>query len=315
MSKGKYLYEGKLIGTRENREYISTKKGLEKAMQEGKILEGVVKMCDTATLDLYVSLGEIDGVIRKEESVYGVSVKDIAVITRVGKAVAFKVMGFERDEKGKEVAILSRKEAQRECVECYLMDLVPGDIIPVKTTHFEPFGAFVDVGCGVSSLMSIDSISVSRISNPGDRFSIRQELYAVVKSIDYESGRIYMSTKELFGTWEENAKSFSVGQTVSGVVRSVESYGIFVELAPNLAGLAELKDGVQVGDSCSVYIKSIMPEKMKIKLVIIDTCDKQSKTQGEPKFFIDTETVTHMDSWRYSPKNCARVVETVFKSC
>lgn len=312
MWSNKYLYEGRLVGTRENREYISSLNGLEKARQEGKILEGVVKMCDSETLEMHIDLNGIDGVIPKEESVYGVPVKDIAIITRVGKAVAFKVIDIEKDSQGRPRPILSRKEAQRECMENYLMDLVPGDIIPVKITHFEPFGAFVDVGCGIVSLMSIDSISVSRISSPGDRFLPREELFAVVKSIDYEAGRLYMSTKELFGTWEENASMFKVGQTVSGIVRSVESYGIFVELTPNLAGLAELKEGVCVGEICSVYIKSIMKEKMKIKLVVIDSYEGEIQPQGSQNFFVDPKTTTHMDYWRYSPDSCDRIIETVF---
>lgn len=312
MWESKYLYEGKLIGTKENREYISSLAGLERAKQEGKILEGVVKMCDSEDLDMHIDLYGIDGVIPKEESVYGVPVKDIAIITRVGKAVAFKVIDIEKDKNGKVRAILSRREAQRECVQNYLMDLVPGDIIPAKITHFEPFGAFVDVGCGVISLLTIDSVSVSRISNPSDRFSLREEIMAVVKSIDYETGRIYVSTKELFGTWEENADNFEVGQTVSGIVRSVESYGIFVELAPNLAGLAEVKEGVFPGDACSVYIKSIMPEKMKIKLVIIDSYNGEKQTQGSPNYFVDTSQTKHLDYWKYSPRNCEKVIETVF---
>jgi len=313
MWSNKYLYEGRIVGTKENREYISSLNGLEKARQEGKILEGVVKMCDSETLEMHIDLNGIDGVIPKEESVYGVPVKDIAIITRVGKAVAFKVIDIEKDENGTPRAILSRKEAQRECMENYLMDLVPGDIIPVKITHFEPFGAFVDVGCGIASLMSIDSISVSRISNPGDRFFPREELFAVVKSIDYESGRIYVSTKELFGTWEENASKFKVGQTVSGIVRSVESYGIFVELAPNLAGLAEIKEGVSVGEICSVYIKSIMKEKMQIKLVIIDSYSGEIQPQGGEKFFIDPTITAHIDYWRYSPDSCDRIIESRFE--
>ena len=203
MCENKYLYEGKLIGTKENREYISSEVGIERARQEGKILEGIVKMCDSSTLDMHVDLYGIDGIIPREESVYGVEAKDIAIITRVGKAVAFKVLNLEKDENGKTRAILSRREAQRECMENYLMDLLPGDIVPAKITHFEPFGAFVDIGCGIASLMTIDSISVSRISNPKDRFSPREELMVVIKSIDYETGRIYVSTKELFGTWEE----------------------------------------------------------------------------------------------------------------
>ena len=312
MRANKYMYEGALISTRENREYTSTLKGLERARQEGKILEGVVKMCDSATLSMHIDLGEVEGIIEKEESVYGVPVKDIAIITRVGKPVAFKVIGFDRGEDGKARALLSRRLAQKDCVEQYLHDLVPGDIIPAKITHFEPFGAFVDVGCGVSSLLSVDSVSVSRISSPADRFYLRQVLPVVVKTVDYESGRIYVSTKELFGTSEENARDFQVGQTVSGIVRSVESYGIFVELAPNLAGLAEIKENVCAGDLCSVYIKSIMKEKMKIKLVIIDTYSGDGRQSTQADFFIDTENTKHIDYWRYSPECCERVVETIF---
>ena len=312
MSINKYLYEGALIGTSENREYISSLRGLEKARQEGKILEGVVKMCDSQTLEMHIDLYGIDGVIPKEESVYAFPVKDIAIITRVGKAVAFKVMQIEKNEKGEIKAILSRKQAQMECMENYLMDLIPGDIIPAKITHFESFGAFVDVGCGIAALMSVDSISVSRISSPRDRFSIRQEIKVVVKSIDYENKRLFVSTKELFGMWEENASSFCVGQTVSGIVRSIESYGIFVELTPNLAGLAELKDDVYVGDACAVYIKSIMPEKMKIKLVIIDTYENKADPGEDAQFLKDVEN-EHINYWKYSPENCEKLIETTFQ--
>ena len=308
----KYLPEGCMLGTSENREYISSVQGLERARIEGKILEGVVTLCDSQTLDLHVDLYGIEGIIKREECVYSDKVKDIAIITRVGKPVAFKVMQIIANENGRQVAYLSRREAQRECINNYLMDLIPGDIIPAKITHFEPFGAFVDVGCGVASLLSIDSISVSRISNPSERFSLREELKVVVKEVDYDTARISVSTKELFGSWEENVASFCVGQTVSGVIRSIESYGIFVELAPNLAGLAELNENAYIGQTCAVYIKSIIPEKMKIKLVIIDTYDTVSKKITSEDYFIDTDTTTHIDYWKYSPDNCNKIVETIF---
>lgn len=311
MPLNKYLPEGSLIGTSENKEYISTLQGLERARAEGKILEGVVALCDSDTYTMHIDLYGVDGIIEREEALLGDEIKDIAIITRVGKPVAFKILQIEKEEGKRPRAILSRKEAQRECLNSYLLDLVAGDIIPARITHFEPFGAFVDVGCGIVSLMSVDSISVSRIPNPQQRFNLREEINVVVKSIDYDSGRMYVSTRELLGTWEENAAKFTTGQTVSGIVRSVEDYGIFVELAPNLAGLAELKDGVNAGESCAVYIKSIIPEKMKIKLVIIDTYDTpQAKKPLE--YFVDTNTVTHIDYWRYSPDSCSRVIETIF---
>ena len=121
----------------------------------------------------------------------------------------------------------------------------PGDIIPARVTHLEQFGCFVDVGCGIPSLIPIDAISVSRISHPSDRFKVGQDIKVIIKSLD--NGRIWLSHKELFGTWSENAAMFKTGETVSGIVRSVEDYGIFIELTPNLAGLAEPRHEVSVG--------------------------------------------------------------------
>ena len=301
-----------MIGTPENNEYVNSLGGLENAKREGKILEGIVYKCDSQTLSLHVDLNGIDGVISKEECLYGAPIKDIAIITRVGKSVAFKVMQILKGENGKATAILSRKEAQRECMESYLLDLTKGDIIDAKVTHFEPFGAFLDIGCGVASLMTIDSVSVSRIETPRERFLQNELIKVVVKSIDYDSGRIYVSTKELFGTWEENANDFKAGGTFAGIIRSIESYGIFVELTPNLAGLAELKEGAKVGQSCAVYIKSIMPEKMKIKLVIIDTYDNPQPIDTQKHYKIDTKNTSHISYWKYSPENCEKTVETFF---
>ena len=109
-----YYPEGELISLEENKEYISSLGGLEKAYIEGRILESVVTLCDSS-LRLHVELGDTYGIIEKEESVYcrsGEIIKDIAVITRVGKPIAFKVIGF-RNEFGKTIVLLSRKEAQR----------------------------------------------------------------------------------------------------------------------------------------------------------------------------------------------------------
>lgn len=66
---------------------------------------------------------------------------------------------------------------------------------------------------------------------------------------------------------------FSSGETVPGVVRSVEPYGVFVELTPNLAGLAEPSAALEPGQPVAVYVKSILPEKMKIKLVVVEAFD------------------------------------------
>lgn len=313
MTDNTYLPEGSRIGTPRNRDYTSSVYGLERARMDGAILEAMVVKCDSSNFSLSVDLGVIRGVIPREEVAYsmeGEAIKDIAIITRVGKPVCFKVLQLLREEDGI-TAILSRRAAQMDCMQNALLSLIPGDVLPARVTHLEPFGAFVDIGCGIVSLLSVDTISVSRISHPRDRFYVRQEILAVVKSIDYDTGRIYVSHRELLGTWEENAARFAPGQTVAGIVRSVEPYGVFVELAPNLAGLAERKEGVRAGERCAVYIKSIIPEKMKIKLVLIDSY--AADTVPPPlRYDCRAAKETHLDRWCYSPAVCDKVVESVF---
>ncbi|MBP3395619.1 MAG: 30S ribosomal protein S1 [Clostridia bacterium] len=315
-----YLYkpEGMLEKTPENKEALSSPAALQAAMRAGKILEAPVLLCDS-NMRLHVDLGCMRGIIEREEAVYcrpGEVVKDIAVITRVGKTVAFKILRFAKED-GETVAMLSRRAAQDACIAEYLSELLPGDIIPVRVTHLENYGAFVDIGCGISSLLSIDCISVSRISHPRDRLACGMYLWVAVKSIDREMKRIFVTLKELLGTWEENAAGFAQGETVVGRVRSIESYGIFVELTPNLAGLAELRSSnnvpihTAVGDLAAVFIKSILPERMKIKLVIIDSYAADVRPEV-PKYYIDVAHTHHMDYWEYSPACSTRLIETIF---
>lgn len=307
MSRKIYKPEGFSLGGTEG---LYTVSALEKAMAKGQILEARATVCDEA-MSLYVDLGCMRGIIKKEEVAFnpdGSPVKDIAAITRVGKTVCFKVCGFEK-RMGETVAVLSRKEAQRDCLENFLMLLSPGEIIDARVTHLEPFGAFVDVGCGIISLLSIDCISVSRISHPRDRFYSGMFIKTAVKAVDRSLMRISVTHKELLGTWRENAEKFCAGQTVSGIVRSIEPYGIFIELTPNLAGLAEYSENVRIGDRATVYIKNIIPEKMKIKLVLIDAC-RCDRELYPPEYFICSDSI---ESWKYSPEECPKYIGTEFR--
>ena len=283
---------------------------LERALREERIIEARATLCD-GDKNLYVDLGCCMGIIPKSEVMYNASgqpVKDIAVITRVGKYVCFVVTDIDEDEDGITV-MLSRRLAQMKCCEGYIKYLECGDVIDAVVTHMEPFGVFCDIGCGVAALLPIDCISVSRISHPKDRFEIGQIIKCAVKDIEKDIYRVTLTHKELLGTWEENADTFSPGDTVIGIVRSVESYGIFVELTPNLAGLAEYCEGVEAGSSAAVYIKSIIPEKMKIKLVIIDTSPGKSERETLGYFFKGE----HMTSWKYSPGKCPKQICTDFE--
>lgn len=305
-----YLPEGKRIDTAYNAGFLSSPQALREAMERGVILEGQAVLCDSEH-NLSVDLGCMRGFVPRAEGAVGIregTVRDIAVISRVGRAISFMVDDIVTDAEGKEIAILSRARAQRRCITEYVEKLTAGDIIPARVTHLEPFGAFCDIGCGVVALMPIDTISVSRIEHPDERFTVGMDILAVIKS--RVGTRITLSHKELLGTWEENAAGFAVGETVAGIVRSVENYGAFVELAPNLAGLAELRDNLRVGCAASVYIKSIIPQRMKVKLILIDTFDR-APAIAPPRYFISEG---HIDRFVYSPAGCDKYICTDFSA-
>lgn len=303
-----YQPEGCLINTAENIRLTSSSAGLHEAMSGGKILEGRVSVCD-GEHNMIIELPCMKGIIPRIEGALGIedgSTRDIALISKVNKPVCFKVIAINPDRNGNETAVLSRRAVQEECRREYIEKLTPGDIIPARVTHLEQFGCFVDVGCGIPSLIPIDAISVSRIAHPSDRFAVGQDIKVIIKSL--EGGRIWLSHKELLGTWLDNAQMFKTGETVSGIVRSVEDYGIFIELTPNLAGLAEPRPNVRPGQHASVYIKAIIPDKMKVKLIAVDVFDAEYHAE-KLKYFV---TDCHISHWVYTPENSSKVIETIF---
>ena len=304
----KYYPEGILYDTAANRAALHSRAALAEAMEKGQILEAKAGLC-TESHDLIVRLPGGEGVIPREEAAAGIkegTVRDIAILSRVGRPVAFVIDRLEGEE-GSLRAVLSRRKAQERCLRGYIGPLVPGDVIQARVTRLEGFGAFLDIGCGLPALMPIDMMSVSRISHPSQRFAPGQLVLAAVSR--HENGRVTLTHKELLGSWEENAARFRPGETVRGIVRSVEEYGIFVELTPNLAGLAEKKPGIQPGMAVSVFIKSILPERMKVKLVIIEGFpDDDAPIPFDYRF----QEGDHLSRWVYSPEGCQKRVETVF---
>ena len=290
---------------------VHTLQSLKSAVESGEILEAVALRCDV-NHTLHFSLNGIRAVMQREEInapwISG-SDRDIAILSRVGKPTCFTVQEILTDEKGAPVARLSRRAAQEKAMEYFLQCLRPGSVLACRATRLESFGVFLDIGCGIVAMLPIEHISVSRISHTKERFRAGQKILAVVLSIDPERRRFTMTHRELLGTWMENASWFRPGETVPGVVRSVQPYGSFIELTPNLSGLADTREDLTTGDRVSVFIKSIRPERMKIKLQVIEKLPPDS-TLPDLKYQI-TDGV--LDRWVYSPPNYEKAsVETVF---
>ena len=307
MPQGIYLPEGHLLDTFENQEWISSEQRLRRAWQEGQILEGIATMCDDQR-NLHVRMGSWKGIIPRKEAGLGADtgkMREIAILSRVGKPVCFRIIGKQGDQ-----WLLSRRSVQEEAARWMQQHLQPGEVIRATVTHLEQFGAFVDIGCGIISMIGIENISVSRIRHAADRFFLGQKILAVVLRKE-PGGRICLTHRELLGTWEQNASKLQVGSAVSGIVRGVESYGVFVELFPNLSGLAEPCSDVYPGMQMAVYIKSILPDRMKIKLSLLDRLPEEGKRYiAAEDYYIQEGRLTR---WQYQPDSCLRqCVETVF---
>lgn len=164
--------------------------------------------------------------------------------------------------------LLSNEELKR--IKAFYSKAQKGTVLTGKVKNIQSYGVFVELEKGITGLLHITNISTGRVRNPKERFEIGQSIDVIVKKVDVDTGKIILTHKELLGTWEENIKDFNTGDVVQGIVREKEKNGIFIELKPNLIGLAEYKSSVNYGEIVQVKIKKILPDKHKIKLVILD---------------------------------------------
>lgn len=245
---------------------------IDKYMKNKEILQGLVRECDD-NYNLHINFENgLNGIIPREE-VEGINVqenglpKENLCTGKVHKFVQFKVKDIDNQNR----LILSRKQVQEEALNWVKKDLEVGQKVTGIVKNIKPYGAFVEIGGGVVGIIHIEDLSVARIKTPYERLKIGQKIDIVVKSIDREQGKVILSYKETLGTWEENAKMFTPGIKVKGIVRETEKHknGIFIELTPNLVGMAEYEEGLMYGQDVDVYIKKIDMDKKKVKLLIV----------------------------------------------
>ena len=165
-----YLPEGSYMVQPAVRQAFSTLGALRQAQDEGRILEAVAQRC-TAAHDLLFDLGIAQGILPRVSCALGIEqgdTREIAILSRVGKPTCFIVTDID-ESTDPPTAWLSRTIVQQKAQDRLLDSLRPGDVIPARVTHLEPFGAFVDAGCGVPSLIGIENLPPER---PIDRRAV-----------------------------------------------------------------------------------------------------------------------------------------------
>ena len=245
---------------------------INKCIENNEIMQGLVKRCDK-NYNLYVNLENgLTGIMPREE-IEAINLqennlpKENICTGKVHKFVQFKIKEIKDDN----TVIISRKDVQEEALDWIKNDLEVGQKVRGIVKSIKPYGAFIEIGGGVVGLAHIEDLSIARIKSPYERLKIGQKIEVVIKSIDKQKGKVILSHKELLGSWEENAKKFEQGMKTYGIIRETEKNknGIFIELNPNLVGMAEYQEGLEYGEKVSVYIRKIDEEKKKIKLNIL----------------------------------------------
>ncbi len=207
----------------------------------------------------------------------------------IGKKMNLKII--EIDPK-KNRLILSRKDLiekeREEAFESVASKLVVGDIIEGKVSRLTGFGAFVDVG-GVDGLVHISEISYKHVDKPSDVLKAGQEIKVKVIGIDEDRHRISLSIKQtLPSPFEEATTNLHAGDVIEGEVKTLTTFGAFVEVADGIQGLVHVSeisykhvdkpsDVLKVGDTVKVKVLNIDPSEHRISLSMKQTQPNTNK--------------------------------------
>ncbi len=266
MEKGNKKTNKKNVKTELNKETLLAIK------ENQQVLDMYVEDVDE-NLNMIGKVGKnIKAIIPRDEasSIVGEDglVEEKYIVNKKGKVLPVCIKDILENDNEIEL-VMSKKILELKVRKWMYMHLKPGVKLKGVVVGLKDYAAFVDVGGGVTGILKVQDMSDSILTNASDMFKLGQRIEVVVKKYDRDTGRIELSYKELLGSFEENVKKFKEGDIVEGVVRNRIKTGVFVELMPNIIGIAEHVNGIEYGQKVLVSIKKINLERKKIKLIII----------------------------------------------
>jgi len=252
---------------------------LQAKMDSGEIIEAVV--ADVVKGGLVVDVG-LRGFI-PASMVERHYVEDFSDYK--GRTLRLKVKELDRE---KNKVILSQKDVLDEEFEAnkknIFSNLQVGQVIEGTVQRLTPFGAFVDVG-GVDGLVHVSEMAWHHVEKPSDVVKEGDKVKVQVLKLDPENDRISLSIKAtLPGPWEQAADKFTIGETVTGTVKRLVSFGAFVEIAPGVEGLVHISqiahrhigtphEVLKEGQEVQAKILDINLEEKRVSLSIKETTE------------------------------------------
>jgi len=286
-------------------EFSAERSALMDNLQEGTVVKGSVK--NLTDYGAFVDLGGIDGLLHITDMAWK-RVKHPSEVVQVGQEVEVRILKFDRERSR---VSLGLKQLGADPWENIARRYPPNTRVFGKVTNIADYGAFVEIEDGVEGLVHVSEMDwTNKNVNPSKVVQTGEEVEVKVLDVDEERRRISLGLKQCKSNpWKEFAENFNRGDKVSGQVKSITDFGIFIGLSGNIDGLVHLSDiswdipgeeavrSYQKGQLIEAMVLSIDPERERISLGVKQLAkDPFSGYVAEhPRGSIVVGTVTEVD--------------------
>ncbi|MEN9837548.1 MAG: ribosomal protein [Pseudomonadota bacterium] len=257
-------------------EFSAERSALMDNLQEGSVVRGTVK--NLTDYGAFVDLGGIDGLLHITDMAWK-RVKHPSEVVKVGDEVEVRILKFDRERSR---VSLGLKQLGADPWESISRRYPPNTRVFGKVTNIADYGAFVEIEDGVEGLVHVSEMDwTNKNVNPAKIVQTGQEVEVMVLDCDEERRRISLGLKQCAANpWREFSENYNRGDKVSGQIKSITDFGIFIGLSGNIDGLVHLSDiswdipgeeavrSFQKGQTIEAMVLAIDPERERISLGI-----------------------------------------------
>jgi small subunit ribosomal protein S1 len=288
------------------KEYSAEREALLKELQEGNTVKGIIK--NLTDYGAFVDLGGIDGLLHITDMAWK-RVKHPSEIVEVGQEIDVKILKFDRE---RQRVSLGMKQLGDDPWQDLARRYPPQTRMFGKVTNIADYGCFVEIEDGVEGLVHVSEMDwTNKNVNPARVVQIGEEVEVMVIEIDEERRRISLGVKQCKSNpWAEFAATFNRSDKVSGQIKSITDFGIFIGLDGGIDGLVHLSDiswdypgeeavrNYKKGQEIEAAVLAIDAERERISLGIkqLETDPFSGWLAANPKNSIVTGTVTEVDA-------------------
>ncbi|MCH8250003.1 MAG: 30S ribosomal protein S1 [Proteobacteria bacterium] len=288
------------------KEYSAEREALLKELQEGNTVKGIVK--NLTDYGAFVDLGGIDGLLHITDMAWK-RVKHPSEVVEVGQEIDVKILKFDRE---RQRVSLGMKQLGDDPWQDLGRRYPPQTRMFGKVTNIADYGCFVEIEDGVEGLVHVSEMDwTNKNVNPSRVVQVGEEIEVMVIEIDEERRRISLGIKQCKANpWAEFAATFNRSDKVSGQIKSITDFGIFIGLDGGIDGLVHLSDiswdlpgeeavrNYKKGQEIEAAVLAIDAERERISLGIkqLEKDPFSGWLAAHPKNTIVTGTVTEVDA-------------------